>query len=540
MGKRATVTIHPAFKIGDISPRLFGAFLEPIGSMVNGSMYNPKHPTADDKGFRRDFINSLKSTGLPAVRLPGGNFVSGWDWKDSIGPIEKRKAHLDLAWNQYIPNDIGHDEYLQWAERVGFEPLYTINLGTGNINDAISIIEYSNHEGGTYWSDLRKKYGHEKPYGIKVWYLGNEADGPWQIASWEKNPRGYGILAHEVSKAMKWVDPTIETVACVSSSPFLHTYPQWDLEVLQECYETVDYISLHHYHAAPIDDLGALLGGSAMFEDYIRTEIALCDFVQTKLRTPKQMMLSFDEYGSIAEPVKELHYGRGGNLNAPAFYEFNPDKTYVRHDPDNWETRRMRMRSGEILNAITSASTLLTFIRHADRIKIGCMTRGLDALAASNREHVWRSASYYPFSHLIQYGRGVSLLPSVDCDTYDIPGYATSDFRQYDTHEGVPFIESAAAYDEAAGELNVFVINRNWEQDTTLELDVSGFEGCDFIEQIQLYTDDINAANSYENPNVIVPSIRIVDKFEDGKILTVAKKLSWNVFRFKINSDKIE
>lgn len=163
MPKKATVTLHPAFRIGEISPRLYGAFLEPIGTMVNGSMYNPKHPTADDKGFRRDYIDALKKTPLPAVRLPGGNFVSGWDWKDSIGPMEQRKAHLDLAWRQYIPNDVGHDEYLQWAERVGFEPLYTINLGTGDINDAIYITEYTNHEGGTYWSDLRRKYGHEAP-----------------------------------------------------------------------------------------------------------------------------------------------------------------------------------------------------------------------------------------------------------------------------------------------------------------------------------------------------------------------------------------
>lgn len=531
MGKKAKVTFHPAYQIGDISPRLYGAFLEPIGPMVNGIMYNPKHPTADDKGFRGDFIHALKGTGLPAVRLPGGNFVSGWDWKDSIGPMEKRKAHLDLAWHQYIPNDVGLDEYLQWAERVGFDPMYTINLGTGNINDAISLIEYANHEGGTYWSDLRKEYGHEKPYGIKTWYLGNEMDGPWQIASWEKNPRGYGVLAHEASKAMKWVDPRIETAACVSCSPFLRTYPQWDLDVLQECYESVDYISMHHYHVAPVGDLGALLGGSAMFEDYIRTELALCDFIQTKLHTPKQMMISFDEYGSMMEPKSPLHYGRGGCINFSSFESFDPKRTYVRHDPDNWGTMSFPHGS-EIINAISSASTILTFLHHADRIKIGCMTGGLGALAAADHDHVWKSASYYPFAQLIQYGRGVSLTPSVSCDTYDIPGYATSDFHQYDTHEGVPYIESAAAYNEAKGELNVFVINRNWEQDTSLELDVSGFEGYDFVEQTQLYSDDINASNSYENPNVIVPSINSDAKFENGKVSTVTKKLSWNMFRF--------
>jgi alpha-N-arabinofuranosidase len=332
---------------------------------------------------------------------------------------------------------------------------------------------------------------------------------------------------------MKWVDPTIETVACVSSSPFLHTYPQWDLEVLQECYETVDYISLHHYHAAPLDDLGALLGGSAMFEDYIRTEIALCDFVQTKLRSRKQMMLSFDEYGSMMQPARPLRYGRGGTLPLSSFIQFDPQATYVRHDPDDWSTRRFRRRGGDILRALTSASTMLLFLRYADRVKIGCMTGGLGALASTDREHVWRSAAYYPFTQLIRYARGVSLMPAVDCDTYDIPGYAISDFRQYDTHEGVPYVESAAAYDQADEALNLFVINRNWEQDTELELDVRGFEEFRFVEQIQLYADDVDAANSHENPNRIVPSVQSGARFEDGKVTTVAKKLSWNVFRFQ-------
>jgi alpha-N-arabinofuranosidase len=332
---------------------------------------------------------------------------------------------------------------------------------------------------------------------------------------------------------MKWVDPTIETVACVSSSPFLQTYPEWDLEVLCECYATVDYISLHHYHTAPVGDLGALLGGSAMFEDYIKTEIALCDFVQTKLRARKQMMLSFDEYGSRMQPARPLHYGWAGNINVNAFYQFDPEATYVRHDPDDWSTRRFRMRGGDILRALTGASTMLLLMRYADRVKIGCMTGGLGALAATDREHVWRPAAYYPFTQLIRWGRGVSLVPSVDCDTYDIPGYASSDWRQYDTHEGVPYIESAAAYDETNGALTVFVINRNWEQDTTLALDVRGFEGVEFVEHVQLYTDDIDAANSYEDPDAIVPSVNSAAKFEGGKVTAVAKKLSWNVFRFK-------
>lgn len=538
MAKKAVVVVHPAYKIGDISPRLYGAFLEPIGTMVNGSMYNPKHPTADEKGFRRDFIDALKSSGVPAVRLPGGNFVSGWDWKDSIGPKEKRKAHLDLAWFQYYTNDIGHDEYIQWADLVNTETLYTINLGTGNINDAISIIEYTNHKGGTYWSDLRREYGHEAPYGVKTWYLGNEMDGPWQIASWEKNPQGYGVLCNEVSKAMKWVDPKIETVVCASSSPFLGHYPKWEHDVLDECYEAVDYISLHHYHSAHPGDYAALLGGSVYFEEYINTEIAMCDYVQAKKRATKPIMLSFDEYGSSMRPEGERHPRSGIYDWRMSHYRINPTREFVRHDPDRMGMgggmgNRRFTRPGDMIGALTSASTMLAFIRHADRVKIGCMTGGLGALAANSRDGVWKTASHYSYTDLIKYGRGVSMRTSVDCDTFDIPGYVVGETAEYATKEGIPFIDTAAAFNEETGELNVFAINRNWDSDNAAEIDISGFAGYKFIEHKQLYSDDMSAGNTLENPDAVVPSINTDTKFENGKISANLKKLSWNVFRFK-------
>lgn len=534
MAKKATVVVHPAFKIGDISPRLYGAFLEPIGTMVNGTMYNPKHPTADDKGFRRDFIDALKQSGLPSVRLPGGNFVSGWDWKDSIGPLAQRKAHLDLAWFQYYSNEVGHDEYLQWAERVGTESLYTINLGTGDINDAVSIIEYTNHSGGTYWSDLRRKYGHEDPYGVKVWYLGNEMDGVWQIGSWQKDPRGYGVRANEVSKAMKWVDGSIETVVCASSSPFLNHYPSWEMEVLQECYEAVDLLSMHQYHSAPPGDIGALMGGSDYMEDYINTEIAICDYVATKLRSPKQVMLSFDEYGARFSPPPELAPGRALHNHTVGHYRFDADRDYVRHDPNNMGNMWNRHGAqGDMYNALTTASILLLFLRHADRVKIGCITGGLGALAASSADHVWSAASHYAFTDLIKYGQGTSMRTSVDCDTYDIPGYFVGGTAQYATKEGVKFIESAAALDEKDGSLNVFVINRNWDADNAIELDMRGFDGYKFVEHVQLFSDDMDARNSYEEPNNIVPTVNSGAKYENGIVTSNVKKLSWNVFRFK-------
>lgn len=530
MAQKAKITIHPSFAIGEISPKLYGTFLEPIGTIVNGTMYNPKHPTADEQGFRQDVINALKDAGMSYIRLPGGNFVSCWDWKDSIGPKEKRKAHLDLAWKQYITNEVGHDEYLQWTEKTGAQPMYTINLGTGDINDAVSLVEYTNHPGGTWWSDERARNGHKEPYGVKTWYLGNEMDGPWQLGSWEKNPKGYGICANEVSKAVKWVDPTIETVVSASSAPFMAHYPSWEEEVLQECYETVDYISLHHYHIAPPGDYLALLGGSAYYEDFINVEAAMCDLVAAKMRSPKKMMISFDEYGTMMRPPAELHPGYGPHNMAAAHYVFDPERRYVLHDPDKMPDRPFP--GGDMVHCLGTASTILAFLRHADRVKIACMTGGIGALCSSNHDHVWKSASYYMFTQLMNYGRGTSLQTRVECETFDLPGYFIDDNSQYTGKKNLPYIDSATAYDPESGSLAVFVINRSTDTAYPVSLDVNAFAGYTFDKHLELHSEDMELKNTYENPDAIVPREVKDASFAGGELNTVVQPLSFNVLLF--------
>ena len=535
MGKQAKITVHPSFEIGEISPRLFSAFLEPIGTMVNGTMFNPKHPTADEQGFRQDFIQGLRGTGMPAVRLPGGNFVSAWNWKDSIGPKEERKVHLDPAWYQYITNEVGHDEYLQWAEKVGTEPMYTVNLGmcNGPIQDAMDIVEYTNHEGGSYWSDLRKKNGHEKPYGVKTWYLGNEMDGPWQIGSWDKDPRGYGVKANEASKVMKWIDPTIETAVCGSSAPFMDHFPQWDETVLQECYDSVDYLSIHHYHSAPPGDIKSLLGGAAYYEDFINTEIAMCDLVGAKCRSPKKIMISFDEYGAMIRPNSSLHPGYGYHNMVRSHYRFDPARKYILHDPNKMEDRVFP--GSEMIHMLSMVSIQLAFLRHADRVKIGCMTGGLGALCASNHDHVWRSASYYPFIQLIEYAKGTSMRTAVDSETFDIPGYAIDDTSQYTGKEGLTYIDAATAWDKDGERLTVFAINRSEEEEYPLTIDISGFDGYGFERHVEFACTDMEARNSFENPEVLAPVENADGVYTDGMLKAHVKPLSWNVFCFRKN-----
>ncbi len=539
MAKNAKMFIHPGYRIGEISPRLYGAFLEPIGTMVNGSMYNPNQKTADENGFRRDFIDALRECGLPALRLPGGNFVSAWEWKDSIGPKEKRKAHLDPAWHQYIPNDVGHDEYLRWSELIGAEPMYTVNFGTErSLKDVIHIVEYTNHEGGTYWSDLRAENGRKDPYGVKVWYLGNEMDGPWQLGSWERDPKGYGIYCNEASKAMKWVDGSIETAVCGSSAPFMEHFPEWDHDVLSECYNSVDYLSVHHYHHAAPGNYKQLLGGSAYYEDFINTEIAMCDYVASKMRSPKKMMISFDEYGAMMHPLGGIKHPSGGRYNMyDTHYRFNPDAKYVRHDPDNMTFGRRGGDGtnipGDIVNALGNASIILAFLRHADRVKIGCMTGGLGTLAATSKDEVWRSGAYYPFIQLIKYGRGISLNVNVECDTFDIPEYVVDDTSIYPEKKNVPYIDTAAAYDPEKEELNIFVINRDEENEHSLYLDLSYFEGYELTEHIRLYDDSLKKRNTPDTPNELIPDTDPDTQLDGGILRAELKKLSWNVIRLK-------
>ncbi len=530
MAQNAKITVHPSFEIGEISEKLFSAFLEPIGTIVNGTMYNPKHPTADEQGFRTDFIDALKATGLPAVRMPGGNFCSAWQWKDSIGPLSERKVHLDPSWHQYITNEVGHDEYLQWAEKVGTKPLYTVNMGTGTIQDAMDLVEYTNHSGGTYWSDLRRKNGHEDPYNVKIWYLGNEMDGPWQLGAWDKNPEGYGHKVLETSKAIKWIDETIETAVCGSSAPFMESFPAWDEAVLDKCYDVVDYVSVHHYHSAPPGDIKALLGGALYYEDYINNLTAMIDYVASKHRSPKKVMISLDEYGCMVRPLEALHPGYGRYNMARNHYKFDPSRTYVRHDPDNMPERIFP--GGDMIHALGNASVQLAMLRHADRVKIGCMTGGLAALAASNHDHVWKSASHFTFTQLINYAKGTSMDVKVESETYDMPGYAIEDTSQYTGKEGVDYIDAACAWDKENNRLAVFAINRNEESDYPLTVDIKGFEGYKLSAATSMTAENLEVRNEFGN-EFIMPKAEEEYTFENGELKIRIKPLSWNVYVFE-------
>ena len=272
--KKATMIMDRDFAIGKIDPRIYGSFIEHLGRAVYGGIYEPGHPTADENGFRQDVIDMVRKLDVPVTRYPGGNFVSGFNWEDSIGPRDQRPKRLDLAWFTTETNEVGLHEFVDWAKKANTDVMYAVNLGSRGPDAARNVVEYANHPGGSYWSDLRIKNGAKDPFGIKLWCLGNEMDGPWQTGA--KTAIESGRLANEASKVMKWVDNTIETVACGSSGSNMPTFGEWEYTMLTECYDNVDYVSLHRYYCNPHNETEDFLASTLDLDDFIKTVYNFC------------------------------------------------------------------------------------------------------------------------------------------------------------------------------------------------------------------------------------------------------------------------
>lgn len=498
--EKAKSIVSKDFIIGKTDDRLFGSFVEHMGSVVYNGIYEPDHDTADEDGFRQDVLGLVKELDLSVVRYPGGNFTSGYNWEDGIGPKEERPVKLDLAWRQLEPNAFGLDEFMRWTRKVGADAIMTVNLGTRGIDDARNLIEYCNFPQGGKYSDLRRSHGVEQPYAIRTWCLGNELDGEWQIA--RKTADEYGRLACETAKAMRWVDPSIELVAVGSSARHMPTFPEWDRTVLMHTYEHVDYLSLHHYIGKRQNDTKTYLAMPMEMEQQIKDVIATCDYVQSVKRTSKKMKLSFDEWNVWREPD----------------VEYVPWQTGCPYD---WVKFHME-------DALVFGSAMLSILRHADRIDIACQSLLVNTIPMILTEKggaAWRNPTFYPFQHVSRYGRGQALRLVTESPKYDTSLYTD-----------VEIVDSAAVYNEEKGELTVFAVNRG-EEPVSYELDIRDFGGVDVVEHIVMSHDRLNAVNTSDNPYEVKPRTGGNTAVDGGKAASVLAPFSWNVMRFAVRGN---
>lgn len=496
MMKKAKLYIDKYHVIGEVDKRIYGSFIEHLGRAVYGGIYQPDSPLSDEQGFRKDVLALVRNIDVPVVRYPGGNFVSGYHWEDGVGPKADRPAKLDLAWTVIESNQFGLNEFMDWVKKADSSAMMAINLGTRGVEEAKNIIEYCNIEKGSYYSDLRRKHGYEKPHDIRLWCLGNEMDGPWQMG--HKTAEEYGRTAEEAGRIMKMVDPTIELVACGSSNLTMPSFASWESTVLEHCYEQVEYLSLHQYYGNYDNNTADFLANSVAMDEFISSVVSICDYVKAKKRSKKSIHLSFDEwnvwYHSLEEDKKLERW-----VKAPHQLE----------DVYNFE------------DALLVGSMLITLLKHCDRVKIACLAQLVNVIAPimTSDKSAWMQTIYYPYMHASRYGRGTVLNTVVHSPVYE------------SIHGDAPYLDSIMIMNEEEESLTIFAVNKNLTEEMELSCDLRQFSDYKISEHIVLSHPDLKAENTEANPNNVVPKHDGNSKLDHGHLTAILSKQSWNVIR---------
>jgi len=492
---QASLMLHADHRIAEIDPRLYGSFIEHLGRAVYGGIYEPGHPQADAQGLRQDTLALVRELSVPIVRYPGGNMVSAYNWEDGVGPREDRPRRLELAWRSIETNQVGTNEFVDWARQAGSDVMMAVNLGTRGIDAARNLVEYCNHPGGSYWSDWRRSHGYQQPHAIRTWCLGNEMDGPWQVG--QKTAHEYGRLAKEAAKAMRLVDDSIELVACGSSNSSMATFPEWEATTLDHTYDEVDYLSLHQYFGNYSDDSQNYLASTMELNRFIDTVVATCDYIKAKKRSNKTMMLSFDEW-NVWYHSRQTDKEMTPWTEAPALLE----------DHYNLE------------DALLVGGILISFLNRADRVRMACLAQLVNVIAPIMTEPggpAWRQTIFYPFRDVSTLGRGVALNTLVTGPKLD-----TADFTD------VPWLDSTAVADADNQRLTVFALNRHLSESLLLEGRFYGYEGYRLVEHRVLDGKDLKAVNS-ASKTAVETRLDGQSEFDAGQLQARLTAASWNV-----------
>ena len=494
----AKVALNTDDVVAEIPRTIFGGFAEHLGRCIYGGIYDPQSKHAGERGLRRDVLDALREMQLSVMRWPGGNFVSNYFWPDGVGPRDERPRRRELAWQSIETNQFGTNEFLDFCRELKIEPMLAVNLGTGTVSDAARYVEYCNAPLGTELADLRGKHGYPKPHGVKYFCLGNEMDGPWQIG--QLTAEDYAKKAREAGKIMRLADPSIQTIICGSSGPWMKTFPQWDRTALELCWEYANFLSLHNYATNWENDTTSFLGYANEFEHHIDTLATVLRETKQKLGAKHDIYLSQDEWNVW---YKDRKFDGNWRVAPPLCEE-----TYNLED------------------ALVVAQWLNVFLRKCDVLKMACIAQVVNVIAPlkTRGDDVLKESTFYPFVMYSQNARGKSLRPKVDVATI-----ATKRFGD------VPLLDVAATVDEASKKAAVFLVHRG--QTETLRVDVN-FSGTTVPAKVagarQIWGLDPKASNSFERPDVVVPREVGAMPFRDGTFPIKLPPLSVTMVQLQI------
>jgi alpha-N-arabinofuranosidase len=461
--------------VAPLDRNVFGSFLEQLGRAIYEGIYDPGSKLSDANGYRKDVMEEISKLGVPIIRYPGGNFVSGYNWLDGVGPKKDRPLVLDKAWNALNSNQFGTNEFMAWCKAVGTTPLMGLNLGTGTPEQAAALVEYCNVDRGTQWSELRRKHGYPEPYKVQNWCLGNEMDGPWQIG--HMTATEYGMKAQDAARQMHYVDPSLRLIACGSSGPFMPTYLEWDREVLEQCYDYVDGLSLHRYFGNTEEETGnsseKFVAMNLTLDRQITESLAVCDLVRGHKRSKKQLWLSFDEW-NVWYRQRSGAAVNGARKEAPHLLE----EIY------NFE------------DALLVGGLVITLLRHADRVKIACLAQLVNVIAPimTNSNGLFRQTIYYPYSWALQYAKGNVLDVVVQAPTYDVQGM-----------DAVPYLDASGTVNPQTGETSMFILNRDLSKARQVEIAWEDSPPSRVVNSWTLTGDDLKAVNGFDAPQRVKP-----------------------------------
>ncbi len=393
----AVIFIDPRRRIGAVDRNIFGNFAEHLGRCIYGGIYDPQSSQADGEGLRRDVTEAAKRLQVSVLRYPGGNFVSGYHWKDGIGPREKRPARTELAWHTVEPNTFGTDEFIPFCRKIGAEPYIAVNCGNGDMQEAQDWVEYCNGDLATYWAEQRRRNGHPHPYGVKYWGIGNEVDGPWQIG--HKNAEDYSKTALEFAKVMKWIDPSIKLIASGSSYWWEDWGVRWDYTISAALCEHIDYVGTHLYLGNNENNFLQFMASGEVMDQRIEATAAAISAAKAARKSTRPLYIAMDEWG--------------------VWYRAQNDEQLQEHY--------------NLEDALVAALCLNSFIRHADVVKMANWAQLVNVIAPMLiiDDQLLLQSTFYPLALYAAHNGGEALDLHVEGESYEAkdgltPGYVNA------------------------------------------------------------------------------------------------------------------